>query len=403
LRGPARVLFFDHTAVLGGGEIALYNLVRHLDPKLVKPLVLLSADGPLADRLRSDIETHILPLPEKVTKTKKESLGIRSLLRVNDIATLALYTVKVARFLRSHSIDLIHTNSLKSDVIGGVAGRLVGCPVLWHIRDRIEDDYLPTTVVHALRALSRWVPNYVVANSAATLATLRLPAGRKQQNGTCSNSRFAVVHDGLDPQMINNVCKSRTACVPTIGLIGRICPWKGQHIFLQAAAHVIRSFPEALFKIIGAPLFGEQAYDSEMRQLSSDLGLDLNVEFTGFRSDIAEAISDLDLIVHASVTGEPFGQVIIEAMAAGKPVVATNGGGVPEIVMDGRTGILVPMGDSEAMATAICKILTEPLLAAQMGNCGRERVKRHFTIQETAEKIVAVYGRLLENRQSSLA
>jgi glycosyltransferase involved in cell wall biosynthesis len=401
LRGPARVLFFDHTAALGGGEIALYNLVRHLDPKLVKPLVLLSADGPLADRLRSDVETHILPLTERVTKSRKESLGIRSLLRVNDIATLAAYTVKVARFLRSNSIDLIHTNSLKSDVIGGVAGRLVGCPVLWHIRDRIEDDYLPNSVVHALRALSRWVPNYVVANSAATLATLRLPTGRTQQNGTCSNTRFTVVHDGLDSQMIDSVCKSRTACVPTIGLIGRICPWKGQHIFLQAAAHVIRAFPEALFKIIGAPLFGEQAYDSEMRQLTSDLGLDLNVEFMGFRSDIAKAISELDLVVHASVTGEPFGQVIIEAMAAGKPVVATNGGGVPEIVKDGHTGILVPMGDPEAMATAICKILTEPLLAAQMGNCGRERVKQHFTIQETAEKIVAVYGRLLENRQSS--
>ncbi len=401
MRGPARVLFFDHTAALGGGEIALYNLVRHLDPKLVKPLVLLSADGPLADRLRSDVETHILPLTERVTKSRKESLGIRSLLRVNDIATLAAYTVKVARFLRSNSIDLIHTNSLKSDVIGGVAGRLVGCPVLWHIRDRIEDDYLPNSVVHALRALSRWVPNYVVANSAATLATLRLPTGRTQQNGTCSNTRFTVVHDGLDSQMIDSVCKSRTACVPTIGLIGRICPWKGQHIFLQAAAHVIRAFPEALFKIIGAPLFGEQAYDSEMRQLTSDLGLDLNVEFMGFRSDIAKAISELDLVVHASVTGEPFGQVIIEAMAAGKPVVATNGGGVPEIVKDGHTGILVPMGDPEAMATAICKILTEPLLAAQMGNCGRERVKQHFTIQETAEKIVAVYGRLLENRQSS--
>ena len=124
-----------------------------------------------------------------------------------------------------------------------------------------------------------------------------------------------------------------------------------------------RRFPKARFVIIGAALFGEDGYEREIRQLSAQLGLEEVVEFAGFRPDVQCAIAELDLVVHASTTGEPFGQVIIEGMAAGKPVVATNGGGVPEIVEDGQTGILVPMGDAPALAEAICRVLADPAQA----------------------------------------
>ena len=103
----------------------------------------------------------------------------------------------------------------------------------------------------------------------------------------------------------------------------------------------------------------------------------------------------MDIIVHASTTGEPFGQVIIEGMAAGKPVVATNGGGVPEIVEDNETGFLVPMKDSCAMAAAISRLLADPPLAHRMGQRGRDRVQRHFTIEQTARKVEEVYQNLM--------
>jgi glycosyltransferase involved in cell wall biosynthesis len=99
----------------------------------------------------------------------------------------------------------------------------------------------------------------------------------------------------------------------------------------------------------------------------------------------------MDLIVHASTIGEPFGQVIIEGMAAGKPVIATNGGGVPEIVEDGKTGILVPMRDASAMAEAMKLLIADRGLAADMGALGRKRVLDRFTIQHTARKIEAIY------------
>jgi glycosyltransferase involved in cell wall biosynthesis len=198
-----------------------------------------------------------------------------------------------------------------------------------------------------------------------------------------------IVHDGT--ASVEASSTPRNDSVFRIGLIGRISPWKGQHIFIQAAKLVNKRFPQARFVIIGAALFGEQQYEKEVRQLPQELGVEQIVEFAGFCKDVNLALGNLDLVVHASTKGEPFGQVIIEGMAAGKPVVATNGGGVPEIVEDGETGLLVPMGDATAMAEAICQILETPERARAMGRKGRERVAAHFTMDQTARRVEAVY------------
>jgi glycosyltransferase involved in cell wall biosynthesis len=126
--------------------------------------------------------------------------------------------------------------------------------------------------------------------------------------------------------------------------------------------------------------------------LCDELNLNDTVDFAGFVENVPSRIAELDIVVPASTTGEPFGQVIIEGMAEQKPVVATNGGGVPEIVQDGITGLLVPMGDALRMAEAIDYLLTHPDEATEMGVRGRERVRTHFTIQKTARMVEAVYG-----------
>ena len=390
-----RVLFLDHTAALGGGEIALFNLVRSLDSRKFRPIVVLGADGPLADRLRSIAQTNILPLAASVANQKKDKLGVATLFRVRDALTVLAYVRRLVRFIKVENIDLVHTNSLKADIIGGLAARLSLRPVVWHVRDRIEDDYLPKLVVRVFRLLSHVMPSYVIANSAATLGTLRLKRGARGTSipsGIELNGRAVVVHDGTGPALPEEGKGPHSEF--RIGLVGRISPWKGQHIFVQAAALVNQRFPEARFFIIGAALFGEDQYDQEVRRLPGQLGIQDNVEFTGFRDDIKHAIAELDLLVHASTKGEPFGQVIIEGMAAGKPVVATNGGGVPEIVEDGQTGILVPMGDAEAMAEAICRILSDPVRAKTMGIRARQRVTDHFTLEQTARRVEAVYEEL---------
>ena len=393
----ARVLFFDHTASMGGGEIALLNLVSHLDRRKVDPIVVLGGDGPLVERLRSLIETHVLALPMDVGETKKDSLGIATLFQIREVLAMLGYVWRLAQFIRRERVDLVHTNSLKADIIGGVAGRLARRPVVWHVRDRIEKDYLPKQVVRLFRVLCRFVPTHVIANSAATLRTIDPGDSQKAGDDVSTWKKMSVVHDGtpLGPPIDWNQRRHERF---RVGLIGRISPWKGQDIFLQAAAQVAKRFPDVQFVVIGAALFGEAGYDEEVRALPKQLGIDEIVEFTGFRDDVHAAIANLDLVVHASTIGEPFGQVIIEGMAASKPVVATNGGGVPEIVEDGRTGLLVPMGDVPAMADAICTILADPEKAAGMGALARQRVEQHFTAGLTARRVEAVYERLLQDR-----
>jgi glycosyltransferase involved in cell wall biosynthesis len=395
LHEPVRVLFFDHTAVWSGGEIALFGLIRHLDQQRYHPVVALCAEGPLADRLREiGIETHILPLAESVTHTRKDDLGTSSLTRVKDVARVLRYVHRLAAFIRTNRIAIVHTNSLKADILGGMAARLARVPVIWHVRDLITSDYLPRRVADAFRRLCHVLPTHVITNSHATSRTIAL----KKSACPRRQPHISVVHDGTVRPAHRENQDARRDRQPRIGLVGRISPWKGQHIFLQAAAAVRDRFPEARFQIIGSALFNEHTYEQELHQLTATLNLEESIEFTGFRADVADCIANLDILVHASTSGEPFGQVVIEGMVAGKPVVATRGGGVPEIVQDGYSGLLVPMSDAPAMAEAICRLLGDSEFAAQLGQQGQQHVHTHFLIDHTARKVEAVYEQVMQGR-----
>ncbi len=418
---PRRVLYIDHTAALGGGEIALLNLVKNLDTSRYVPVVLLLQDGPLRVKLEdAGIETHLYSIAGSVLHARKDTLGVRSLLRLREVHQTLLAVFGVTRRIRRLNVDLVHTNSLKSDIIGGLAARFCRKVVIWHVRDRIDSDYLPSPVVYAFRVLTKFIPTWVIANSGATLNTLRrrsqssaaIPSGiaiessrsLDEHDGDTIGARTGVrvVHDGTvtAPDSGTGTTTEEQGPVtrcggPCVALVGRITRWKGQHIFLQAAAWTHRRFPEARFQIVGAALFDEKEYETEVRELAIQLGTQDYVDFLGFRGNIQQYMAGIDLLVHASTTGEPFGQVLIEAMSLGKPVVATNGGGVPEIVVHGETGLLVPMGDPVAMAEAICQMLSDPQAAAQMGERGRLRVGEQFTIAHTVEKVQKVYDQLL--------
>lgn len=463
-----RILFLDHTAQLGGGELALLAVAGGLDRSRFHPAVLLFADGPLAGALRdTGVAVEVLPLADAVRGAGRGSLGVGSLAKVGAVLSSAAFVFRLARHIRAAKPDIVHCNSLKADVLGGFAARLAGIKVIWHIRDRIETDYLPAPVVKVFRMLARMIPHYVIANSHGTLETLKLPASkpcavvysgvpaaaaaaaarlqvtgdRGQGEAAGADARLQVTGDRLqggqnsEPRTPNleankanaalpedakcemlNAQRSQSPSVqsvksvdapvfvssclrgeipsPLVVLIGRVSPWKGQDVFIRAAAVVLKRFPNCRFQIVGSALFGEDALVGELKQLAVTLGVADRVEFLGFRKDVPEIIAGSTLLVHASTVPEPFGQVIVQAMAESKPVVATRGGGVLEIVVDGETGLLVPMKDAEAMAEAIREILADPSKAQKMGEAGRERFLAKFTIERTVEEVGAIYAEM---------
>ena len=173
LNRPIRVLFVDHTAQLGGGEIALRNLLNSLKTNRVHITVLLLAEGALADQLISaGHSVHILPLSSRIAESRKESVDWKFLLRVRELFSMVPFVWRLVQFIRRMDVDLVHTNSLKSHLLAGLAARLAGRPLVWHLRDRIAPDYLPGTAVRIVRMASKMLPHFVIANSQATLDTI---------------------------------------------------------------------------------------------------------------------------------------------------------------------------------------------------------------------------------------
>ncbi len=386
---PIRVLYFDHTAELGGAEIALADLVRRLDSARIEPIVLLGSDGPLRKRFSGLAEVHVLPIDEDILRARRDSLGGRTFASLTAPFRLVRYLLRLRRKLAAFKPDILHTNSLKAAILGGLAGRTLRVKVIWHIRDRISPDYLPPKTAALVRFLAQALPHFVVANSKATLSTLRL-----------TRKPSAVVASGVDlsrfclPAGAGNVPKTETGA-KVVGLIARICPWKGQHIFVEAAERVLALYPATRFQIIGAAMFNDRPYEEQLRATIQQRGLEKQIKLTGFQEDVGRAIRALDIVVHASTIGEPFGQTIVQGMACARPVIATDGGGVPESVVHGQTGLLVPMGDATSMATAICQLLGDEAKARQMGESGFQRVLDHYTISATTDKLMRIYESLV--------
>jgi glycosyltransferase involved in cell wall biosynthesis len=363
-------------------------LIRHLDRAKIQHRLLLFEDGPIAESLRPDTEVYILPLSDDIRDARKEELSSGWLNSLGKLKTLSVFILRLSRTIGNLDVDIVHTNSLKADILGGIAGRLARKRVIWHVRDRIADDYLPSRTVRIFRRLARWIPHAIIANSNATLETLHLSPEYGQKSKVAT-----VVHDGFDfAELPSGEAVPQGSLV--VGLVGRISPWKGQDVFLNAIHEIHGEFPEARFQVVGSALFGEEAYESRLRALSTELGLDGCVEFCGFVRDIQKHIAKLDLLVHASTIPEPFGQVIIEGMAAGKPVIASRGGGAMEIVVDGVSGVLVTMNDSKALAAAMRELLGDAAMRLRLGAGGRERVQDSFRIELTAAKIGQVYSEL---------
>jgi glycosyltransferase involved in cell wall biosynthesis len=181
---------------------------------------------------------------------------------------------------------------------------------------------------------------------------------------------------------------------PLLAIIGQPREEKGIHVFIEAASEIAREFPAARFLVVGY-LFETDPYHQRLRDMVNQLGLQQRVVFTGWRDDIPAVVSALDVLVHCRITPEPAALVLIEAMAAGKPVVVSDTGGSPEIVRDGVTGRLYPPGDAAALARAVMELLRDPGRLKAMGAAGRNRVEDGFTIARQVRQFEDLYADIL--------
>jgi glycosyltransferase involved in cell wall biosynthesis len=274
----------------------------------------------------------------------------------------------------------VHTNSLKAVFYGGLAARCAGIPLVAHAHDRLAEDYMPSTAIALARLAYSRLAAAVISPSQAVADTL---------------GSDAIVIPWGAPISPNPIVPAHAF---TVGIVGRIAHWKGQDVFLEAFE---RAFPrgEEQAVIVGEPLFGasDEAFANRLRTSVEGSTIRERVTLTGFVDDIHRELAGFDALVHASTVPEPFGQVVLEGMAAGLPVLATREGGPGELIEHGVNGLLYPAGDVVALAKLLTDLRNDAELRRRLGNAARTSAMER-TPELVAERTLRVYTDVLACR-----
>jgi glycosyltransferase involved in cell wall biosynthesis len=386
---PYRIAYIDHAEDLGGAEKSLLELTCRLDRDRFLPLLLHTRGARWMRRENCEHLEHIPVFsPGGVLERRRGNVG-GLLGNLRDMFASARPVYRIVRSLNRHEADLVHTNSLKAHLLGGLAARMARLPLIWHMRDLLEEK----EGLSLVRQAATMCKPRVIAISAAVARQfdgLHVPVDLVR-NGV-PLERFTP---GEPPEELRAEWGLRPEHL-VVTCLGRLTPWKGHRTLLHAFAQVAAARPEARLLVVGEVAFWGDEYGKELHGLTERLGLTERVVWAGFRSDVAELLRLTDVMVLPS-RNEPFGRVLIEAMATGKPVIATDSGGAPEIVVPEETGLLVPPENAEALAAALLRLLGDGDLRRRMGEAGVARAREHFDVRRVVEQVQGIYGEMIND------
>ena len=386
---PVRVLFMDHVPRMSGAEQSLADLVAGLAQGPVEPVVCLPSDGPLAAELRAQgILVRMVPMSQRMLETSRETLGRKPLVALTRLLSFLVAGWRVFRLIRDVRPAIVHTNTLKTHLLALLPCKLARVPLVWHMRDILPEGWLSKAMV----SLARFV-SVVIVPSRAVAAPFK---GRKSYRKCRLIPNGVRVEDFQDAKADRSLREAMAVAPsdPVIGIVGRIAPWKGQEVFLRAAGMLAQRYPRAHFAIVGAVLFPENdvPFEQYLHRLVYDLGLEDRVTFLGWQP-APEAMASIDIFVHASMEPEPFGRAIVEAMAAGKPVIAADGGAVREILPP-SAGFVVSPGRPDLLADALDRLLEDRKLRKRMGEAGAAIADSFFPVARTVQAVGGLYRSL---------
>lgn len=312
---------------------------------------------------------------------------------------------KLFRLIRGLEPHVVHTHTSKAGILGRLAARLAGVPVILHSPHGhiySKNARIPGVEGRGARRRFFWNMEKFTNSFTDRIVTLTDKNAREQATlGLGPACKFLAVHNGIDPDVFAfddslrkktrrelGITESAFVC----GMVGRLTAEKGHGGFLDAACVLREKRPDARFLIVGDGPLKKDLADS-----CSQNGLDGSVLFLGQREDVSCLLAAMDVLVLPSLY-EGLGVAALEAMAAGLPVVANNVGGVPEVVLHGKTGILVPPGRNEELARALISLASNSELAKRLGDSGLMRVREFFTADLMVKRLENIYTSLLKRK-----
>lgn len=371
MSGQLKVLHIIGGGEFGGAEQHVLTLLRFIDRQRVDARLACLFAAPLAvEARREGIPTEVFVMRGKL-----------------DFSQVA----DIASYLKKEQIEIVHTHGVRANLIGRLAAGIAHTP---HV----------VTTVHSVLALDyprrpdRWINRFcewITGRWTEKFIAVSGGLARELISGGLPANKVVVIHNGLDLRRFRRGDGAKIRAEfglggeqPLVGVVARMHPVKGHEAFLKAALQVSAEFPQARFFIVGCG-----HHRPALEALVDALGLREAVIFTGFRQDVEDILAALDLLVVPSLS-EGFGLTAVEAMALGKPVLATRVGGLPEIIDSGQNGLLALPGDPDALANGMLFLLNNPDGAARMAAAGRHTAEEKFSAGFMAEQTTALYQEL---------
>lgn len=377
-----------------GGEYLTLYLITHLRRDIFHPVLIYAEDGTIVKEIKkAGIDSVHFPLNRNITGIYPREIKLYNPFFILKfvwfmLAGRNLYRLK--RILSQHNVHLIYCADNLSKFIGGIVGKMSGVKVVAHCHDDFKEDILGKTMrMFYLMLLDRIL---TVSDKVKNFFTIK-------ENGF---QKAITVYNGIDadifnPQNVPDDIRNELGLKKeniVIGSIGVIEKDKGHRYLVEALA---RLKAEGLTNIV-CVICGTGPLESDLKEFVYAEGLDSEVLFLGFRNDIPRVLKIFDIMVMTSLTIEACPMVVLEAMAMKVPIIATKVGGLPELINDGKTGILFPPRDVDALCKAIEYLVKNPGVRMEMGKKGREKVLRQFTIKENVRKTEEVFLEVIKGK-----
>lgn len=371
------ILFLNHVTFMGGAEMYLASIWKHLDQKRFQAFFISQEPGDLTTEAeRSQVYIHLM----KLRGWRKLKYWIHNRLTIQ----------KLMEFCQQCHIDLICSNCYRVTPYAVLTARRLHLPTVTIVQDFVPSDKLKNFCVFDC--------DHIVTVSKAIADSFR-------QHYT---KEITPIYNGIDADDFRGKANPNNSFrkefhigdgVKIVGMIAHVIPLKGHKYFLEAMRIVAQSFADVIFVVVGDALYPHQLRLEDIKRYAQEMGILDRAIFTGERNDVPTILRDFDVLVHPSQR-EAFSRVVAEAMVMGKPVVATRCGGPEEIVVDGKTGYLVPKDDAHLMADRVLSLLSNDAQRFSMGVEGKKRVEESFSPEKTVGKINDLFQDMLKNRPS---
>lgn len=363
-----KLLILHSSSDLYGASKILLTTISIFQKHRHESIVVLSSPGALSEKL-AEMGVRVVYLPLGIIRRKyMNPKGI-----INRIQQTKQAIKAIQEIIREEKIDILYSNTT-AVLAGAFAAHKMGIKHIWHIHEIITQ---PFFLFRGLSWLLKKYASHIIVVSKAV---------QDHWKKYIPISKILLVYNGIDYSEYHSPAAAQAKL--RIGMIGRVHHWKGQGYFLQIAGELIKTYPDLEFIMVGDAFPGNEYLYEEINRLKTQHNLVNAVRDLGYRTDIPAILNQLDIFVLPSILPDPFPTVVLEAMAAGCAVVATNHGGATEMIESGKEGLLIPWNDAKAAATIMKPIIENAAQRKAMGAAAAKKVRAQFSVESFEKKML---------------